>query len=52
VDILKQNKVTVTVVQDPGKMECPDSIFPNNWISFHFLHKAILYPMFANNRRI
>lgn len=29
----------------------PDSIFPNNWISFHENNNIVLYPMFAVNRR-
>jgi hypothetical protein len=29
----------------------PDSIFPNNWISFHEDGRVILYPMEAPNRR-
>ena len=29
----------------------PDSIFPNNWVSFHADGSVILYPMHAANRR-
>ena len=29
-----------------------DSLFPNNWISFHKNNKIALYPMFAKNRRL
>ncbi len=29
----------------------PDSIFPNNWISFHQDGSIVLYPMYAVNRR-
>lgn len=50
VKILKAAAIKVFVVQDPGKLDTPDSIFPNNVISFH-TNKAILYPMFAPNRR-
>lgn len=39
------------MVQDDGKNDTPDSVFPNNWISFHS-GKFILYPMFAPNRRL
>ncbi len=52
VKILKQNSITVSVYQDDGVGDTPDSIFPNNWVSFHHLHKIVLYPMFAENRRI
>lgn len=39
------------VVLDDIKEQKPDSIFPNNWISFHQSGDVILYPMFAKNRR-
>ena len=29
----------------------PDSVFPNNWISFHQDARVALYPMYAKNRR-
>ena len=29
----------------------PDSIFPNNWVSFHENGSVFLYPMLAKNRR-
>ena len=32
-------------------MDTPDSIFPNNWVSFHENGNVGLYPMFAENRR-
>jgi hypothetical protein len=41
----------VTIVQDTPEPHTPDSIFPNNWISFHEDGTIILYPMFAENRR-
>ena len=34
------------------RMRSPDSIFPNNWISFHENGTIILYPMQAENRRL
>ncbi|RAR74332.1 hypothetical protein CLV55_102268 [Flavobacterium aciduliphilum] len=43
--------VDVTVVEDTLTPDTPDSIFPNNWISFHENGDVILYPMFAENRR-
>ena len=52
VDILEKNKVEVTVVKDSLEPETPDSIFPNNWISFHEDNSIFLYPMFATNRRL
>jgi hypothetical protein len=32
-------------------MDTPDSIFPNNWVSFHNNGDVAKYPMFAENRR-
>ncbi|MFV8333102.1 citrulline utilization hydrolase CtlX [Flavobacterium sp. GSP14] len=43
--------VDVTVVDDSLDIDTPDSIFPNNWISFHENGDVALYPMFAENRR-
>ena len=43
--------VQVVVVDDTLETDTPDSIFPNNWISFHANGDVVLYPMFAENRR-
>ncbi len=43
--------VDVTVVKDTPVPHTPDSIFPNNWISFHSDGTIVLYPMYAINRR-
>jgi hypothetical protein len=43
--------VKVVVVDDKIETDTPDSIFPNNWISFHENGDVVLYPMFAENRR-
>ncbi|WP_073018982.1 citrulline utilization hydrolase CtlX [Flavobacterium micromati] len=43
--------VDVTVVDDTLEPSTPDSVFPNNWISFHENGDVALYPMFAENRR-
>ena len=43
--------VVVIVEDDILERETPDSIFPNNWISFHENGDVGLYPMFAKNRR-
>jgi hypothetical protein len=48
---LQQNGTDVTVVDDTAAPYTPDSIFPNNWISFHSDGSLFLYPMFALNRR-
>ena len=43
--------VDVTVVDDTLDPDTPDSVFPNNWVSFHENGDVALYPMFAENRR-
>jgi hypothetical protein len=48
---LKMIGVNVIVVEDTLNPDTPDSIFPNNWISFHENGDVVLYPMFAENRR-
>jgi hypothetical protein len=48
---LKSVGVNVIVVEDTIQPDTPDSIFPNNWISFHENGDVVLYPMFAENRR-
>eukprot|EP01137_Pigoraptor_chileana_P002395 Opistho-2@41180 len=48
---LRKAGVNVTVVEDTPEPNTPDSIFPNNWISFHESGDVVLYPMFAENRR-
>jgi hypothetical protein len=51
VEKLQTAGVDVTVVDDTLNPDTPDSIFPNNWISFHQNGDVVLYPMFAENRR-
>ncbi|RRJ93590.1 citrulline utilization hydrolase CtlX [Flavobacterium macacae] len=48
---LRNAGISVTVVEDTKSPDTPDSIFPNNWISFHENGDVALYPMFAENRR-
>lgn len=48
---LRATGIDVTVVEDTKSPDTPDSIFPNNWISFHENGDVALYPMFAENRR-
>lgn len=52
VEKLKSAGVSVIVVHDTKEPETPDSVFPNNWISFHESGEVVLYPMFAENRRL
>lgn len=51
VEKLRHHDIDVTVVDDTPEPYTPDSIFPNNWISFHTKGTICLYPMFAINRR-
>ncbi|MDP4239655.1 MAG: arginine deiminase-related protein [Bacteroidota bacterium] len=51
VALLREKGIKVLVVKDTPVPHTPDSIFPNNWISFHEGGQVVLYPMFAENRR-
>ncbi len=51
VDNLRAVGVNVIVEEDDKLNDTPDSIFPNNWVSFHENGDLALYPMFAENRR-
>jgi hypothetical protein len=48
---LEEKGVTVIRVDDTSEPHTPDSIFPNNWVSFHGDGTVVLYPMEAANRR-
>jgi hypothetical protein len=48
---LRMVGINVIVVEDTPEPDTPDSVFPNNWISFHENGDVALYPMFAENRR-
>jgi hypothetical protein len=48
---LRKQGVEVIVVDDTAEPHTPDSIFPNNWVSFHADGRVVLYPMEASNRR-
>jgi hypothetical protein len=50
--VLRDHQIDVTVIEDTPDPHTPDSIFPNNWISFHSNGHVYLYPMFAANRRL
>lgn len=51
VDQLRAKGVNVVVILDTKEPDTPDSIFPNNWVSFHADGTVGLYPMCAENRR-
>tara|TARA_R110000737_G_scaffold67867_7_gene95947 strand:- start:6782 stop:7693 length:912 start_codon:yes stop_codon:yes gene_type:complete len=51
VQLLKNEGVTVHLFEDE-QTHTPDSVFPNNWFSTHQSGQIIIYPMFAENRRL
>lgn len=52
VEQLRSKGIEVISIQDTLLPHTPDSIFPNNWISFHEEGQVVMYPMFAPNRRL
>lgn len=52
VEKLRAKGINVITIKDTIDPKTPDSIFPNNWVSFHGDGKVVLYPMFAENRRL
>ena len=52
VEKLRAVGINVIVIDDTVEPDTPDSVFPNNWISFHENGDIALYPMFAENRRL
>ena len=52
VEKLRSFGIHVIVVLDTKEFDTPDSLFPNNWISFHEEGTVAIYPMFAKNRRL
>ena len=48
---LRNAGVNVIVADDTHEPHTPDSVFPNNWVSFHADGRVVLYPMEAENRR-
>ncbi len=51
VEKLREKGIDVFVFEDHNSNKTPDSIFPNNWISFHDDGTILTYPMYAENRR-
>lgn len=49
---LKENKIKVITFKDNPTPFTPDSIFPNNWVTFHEDGTVVLFPMEAHNRRL
>lgn len=49
--LLRDKGIKVIVETDTLEPHKPDSIFPNNWISFQKDNRVAMYSMFAPNRR-
>src|SRR5262245_56090589 len=49
---LRAAGVDLYVVEDREAPAVPDSVFPNNWISFHHDGTVVLYPMYSALRRL
>ncbi len=49
---LRVKGIQVITIEDTKEPDTPDSIFPNNWVSFHENGSVGLYPMYAVNRRL
>ncbi|MFN3019980.1 citrulline utilization hydrolase CtlX [Chryseobacterium sp. TY3] len=52
VEKLRSKGINVITIKDTLEPHTPDSIFPNNWVSFAEDGTVVLYPMFAPNRRV
>lgn len=52
VEKLRNVGIEVKILDDTKVPYTPDSIFPNNWFTTHSDNKVVLYPMFAENRRL
>ena len=51
-NVLRDAGVRVHDIEDTIEPHTPDSLFPNNWVSFHADGTVVLYPMLALNRRL
>ena len=52
VQVLRAAGVNVYVFEDTPEPHTPDSMFPNNWLSFHSPGTVCFYPLLALNRRL
>ena len=52
IELLEENDIHVITVEDTAEPYTPNSVFPNNWFSTHDDGTLVLYPMFAENRRL
>jgi len=52
VEMLRSKGIEVIVFEDTKEPHTPDSIFPNDWVSYHEDGTYAIYPMMAPNRRL
>ena len=52
IELLEACGIHVIAVEDTLEPHTPDSVFPNNWFSTHEDGTLVMYPMFAENRRL
>lgn len=52
IGLLESSGINVVAAEDTAEPHTPDSVFPNNWFSTHDDGTLVLYPMFAENRRL
>ncbi|NNC65055.1 MAG: amidinotransferase [Gammaproteobacteria bacterium] len=50
-EVLTASGVHVHAFDGRAEGDCPDEVFPNNWVSFHADGTVVLYPMLAPSRR-
>lgn len=48
---LSDENIRTIIFEDEPSLQCPDAVFPNNWISMHHDGTVVLYPMMAPSRR-
>ena len=49
--LLTKKGIGIKIFNDRDNIITTDSVFPNNWISFHENGDVFLYPMYSKNRR-
>jgi len=52
IGLLESSGINVVAAEDTAEPHTPDSVLPNNWFSTHDDGTLVLYPMFAENRRL
>jgi len=50
-DALEKENISTFIFDDRAILNCPDAVFPNNWITTHHDGRMIIYPMQSLSRR-